>query len=189
MKKIIGVIVALIVVFYIIGTVVGNDEETNKEDEPTKEVVAEETEDQTEEDSEEEKVTEDEAVAEEEPEEETEAEHDEEFQFTEFLIDGITTKVNGDELELRFFWTNQSGEDDVWFERIGWVDVYQNDEILKEVSGAYEPGGNSDALREAKLGVKLPVKLIYEIESDEPIEIKFGPALEADKNRYEIIVE
>lgn len=127
------------------------------------------------------------------PQEEVETEKiiefDEQLQFAEFTVENIKAEIEGDELKLKFDWINQSGKEDVPFSALGYFDVMQGDEILKETSGAFDPTSNSDVLRRAANGVTLPVTLIYGIANDESVVVKFGATHELDDAKEEITIE
>src|SRR5690625_4841320 len=96
-----------------------------------------------------------EKVIDDEPEEDStnESIEHERIEFGEFTLDNIKTEINNNELTLKFEWINQSGKDDIPFTGVGYVDVTQGDEILKETSGAYDAMTNSSMLRKVKNGL------------------------------------
>ncbi len=116
-------------------------------------------------------------------------EHEDELLFGEYTVNNIKTEIENDELKLMFEWINQSGKDDIPFTSVGYFDVMQGEEILKETSGAFDPGANSDILRRTDHGIISPVTLTYEIKNDKPIEIQFGATHELDDKTESIIVE
>ena len=50
----------------------------------------------------------------------------------------------------------------------------KGEEMLEEISGAFEPGAHSDIFRGVDHGIMSSVTLIYEIKNDELIEIEFS---------------
>ena len=116
-------------------------------------------------------------------------EYDNELTFGEYTVNNIKTEINDNELKLMFEWINQSGKDDIPFTSVGYFDVMQGEEILKETSGAFDAGANSDILRRTDHGIISPVTLTYEIKNDEPIEIQFGATHETDDNKESITVD
>lgn len=116
-------------------------------------------------------------------------EHDDELLFGEYTINNIKTEIKNSELKLMFDWINQSGRDDIPFTAVGYFDVMQGEEILKEISGAFDPTTNSDVLRKADNGIISPVTLKYELKNNEPIKVQFGATHEIDDTKEELIVE
>lgn len=118
-------------------------------------------------------------------------EHTERFTFGEFTIEAIRTEINDDvdELTFKFNWINQSGKDKAPFTALGYIDVSQGDEILEEISGAYDPSNNSSILSRNHNGGTLPVSLVYKVVRDDPIKIKFGATHEYDDTKEELIID
>lgn len=115
--------------------------------------------------------------------------YDEELLFGEYTINNIKTEIENDELKLMFEWINQSGKDDIPFTAVGYFDVMQGEEILEEISGAFDPTTNSDVLRRTDNGIISPVTLIYQIKNDEPIEVSFGATHEIDDTKESITID
>lgn len=100
-------------------------------------------------------------------------EHDDEFKYDGFMVEGIETKVEDNTLHLTFRWLNNTGEK-IHFTYLGFVDVMQEEEVLEEVSGAYDPSNKSNILFSNADGGSHRVDLEYEMVNDKDIEIKFG---------------
>lgn len=114
---------------------------------------------------------------------------DSEFLFGEFTVNKFEANLQDDELKLSFYWINQSGKDDIPFTAVGYFDVMQGEEILKETSGAFDPGTNSDVLRKTDNGIMSPVRVTYELVNDDPIEVRFGATHENDDTKEALIIE
>lgn len=165
-------------------SIVGPEETENpieeiKEDEPA-ENVEEPNEDEPEE------VEDEQEEIEGEP---TIVEHEEQFLFGEFTVESFKTEIIDNELELSFYWINQSGKDDIPFISVGYFDVLQGEEILKDTSGAYDPGTNSDALRKTDNGIMSPIRVTYDLVNDDPIEVRFGATHENDDTKETLTIE
>lgn len=114
---------------------------------------------------------------------------DSEFLFGEFTVNKFEANLQDDELKLSFYWINQSGRDDIPFTAVGYFDVMQGEEILKETSGAFDPGTNSDVLSKTDNGIMSPIRVTYDLVNDEPIEVRFGATHENDDTKEALIIE
>lgn len=159
---------------------VDNAENVNGAEDKTNDEETVETEENT--DSTEEESAESEGI-------QSVTEHDEVFTFGEFTVDSIETEIEDNELTFKFQWINQSGKGATPYTAVGFVDVHQGDEILDEISGAYEPSNQSSILGTNHDGGRLPVTMVYEIVSEEPIRIVFGAMHEIDNSTEELIIE
>jgi len=170
-------VVAAIVILAIIFGETPEPTERNTQDEPIEEMK--------------EPIEEDEHEEVEEPDEEEAlaVEYDDEFLFGEFTVNEFKTEIRDNELKLSFYWINQSGRDDIPFTAVGYFDVLQGEAILNEISGVFDPGARSDALRRVDHGIMSPVTLIYEIENDEPVEASFYATSEYDDTKEILIIE
>lgn len=176
-----AILVGIIVVFYFIGTMTEDEQvDDDKQEEAVDEnpVEMEEAEEGTEDESEKEETEQDNII-----------EFDERFAFGEFTVESIVTEINDDELTFKFSWINQSGTDKAPFTALGYIDVSQGDEILEEISGAYDPSNKSSILGRNHNGGILPVTMVYEIINDEPIKILFGATNEYDDSKEELIID
>lgn len=116
-------------------------------------------------------------------------EYDEQFAFGEYTIEDLKSEIKDHELKLSFYWINQSGKDNTVFTALGYFDVMQGEEILKETSGAFDPGAKSDIFRRVDHGIMSPVTLTYGLVNDEPIEVRFGATNEFDDTKETLIIE
>lgn len=176
-------VIAVLAVLTIYGAIEGVNQAKEQiiEEETTKEVVEEA---EPEEDSET-----NEHETEEPEEEQNEIEHDEKFTFGEFTVENMVTELDSDELTFKFHWINQSGKDKSPFTALGYVDVLQGDEILDEISGAYDAGNKTGILFKNANGGSHSVTLVYELVNDEPIQVRFGATHEMDETKEELIIE
>lgn len=176
------VLILLIAALFLVGCV------TYKGGEPVKDEAYEKRQEEKKAKEEESKESE-EATKEEPKEDDAHVTEHEGFSFAEHSIDEITTEIKDNELTLKFEWTNQSGIEDAPFTAIGYVDVSQDDDVLDEITDAYDPSSNNNVLRKIDNGVTMPVTLVYEIENDEPIRMLFGATHEDVTKKEEITIK
>lgn len=186
--------VIAIAVFMVIGFINGN---INKDEREAKRVEAEQQEakekaeaEQKEAEEQEQADQEKEQSEKEESKEEQETIELDDFSMAEFSVEDMTAKIDGDTLHLKFYWINQSGEDKPAFTAVGYLDVTQGDEILEEVSGAYDVNKtNADMLKFNANGGTMAVNLEYDIENDENIDLLFGSIHEDATGKEEQTIE
>lgn len=110
------------------------------------------------------------------------------FSTAEYSIEDIEAEMKDDTLHFHFRWINQSGQSTP-FTALGYVDVSQGDEILKEVSDAYDPSNISGILFKNANGGGHAVDLEYELKNDKDIKVLFGTTIEGSDRKEELIIE
>ena len=112
------------------------------------------------------------------------------FAMAEFSVEGMAATIDDDILHLNFRWINQSGEDKPAFTAVGYLDVTQGDEILEEISGAYDTNKTgADMLTFNANGGTMSVNLEYKLENDEKIDLLFGSTHEYATGKEEQSIE
>lgn len=90
-------------------------------------------------------------------------------------------------MDLSFDWLNTSFEDSTTFMRAAGIDVHQGDELLEEITGAYNDK-QSDVYFPNAVGGKIGVDLTYElVDSESEVKIVFVPWDEYDDTEELII--
>ena len=188
MKKSTKIIIGLVA----LGTIIGLFTPDDKEEKQESKSVATETVQK------EEKPKKD-KEKEEKPKEEVKeviTEINDELVFSEFKINMKSVKFyeeDGKDLaEVKYTWTNQSGDGKKYFFALTTHNALQGDEVLTETTGASDiENKKTNSYHEHNgEGGTVNIRLVYElVDKETPLTLRFKPLNEFDENKQEITIE
>lgn len=191
MKKSTKIIIGVVAIGAIIGLFTPDDKEEKQESKP----VATETVQKEEKPKNDKKKEEPKEEVKEEP-KEVITEINDELVFSEFKINMKSVKFyeedSKDLAEVKYTWTNQSGDGKKYFFALTTHNALQGDEVLTETTGAADiESKKTNSYHEHNgEGGTVNIRLVYElVDKETPLTLRFKPLNEFDENAQEITVE
>ena len=192
MKKSTKIIIGLVALGTIIGLFTPDDKEEKQESKPVATETVKKEEKPKKDKKKEEKPKEE---VKEEP-KEVITEINDELVFSEFKINMKSVKFyeeDGKDLaEVKYTWTNQSGDGKKYFFALTTHNALQGDEVLTETTGAADiENKKTNSYHEHNgEGGTVNIRLVYElVDKETPLTLRFKPLNEFDEDKQEITIE